>query len=341
MLSRYTHIAFGLIVLCLFCASTKVFAQNEKHASESEASTCLLDIQRLSPERIEPKLWENFELLYEVQYKSDCRLKYEIARLPSSGISCTNVEHKSSEGDSSFSDQLKLSCKLERPGYYFPQPLELSLYNEAESKSLTLTLPKTKVGHPLEPYVEDKSAFKEPPFIAWPKTLSLSYAIAVLFILGLIVAGIIYYAKRQKSTQSAARDMLSPEDRVRSRLNQLKDRHCSSAREFKAFYDELSHILRSYLHEKLQIPALEHTTSQLANLLQNRNLASDSKENVHRILHESDKVKFTTTTAGIKQNMDMIQLCLNTVLQIQRELQAQNGETAESEGDDLSASIEE
>jgi hypothetical protein len=60
----------------------------------------------------------------------------------------------------------------------------------------------------------------------------------------------------------------------------------------KEFYSELSRILRGYLEDQFQMPALETTTDELMDLLKKRAFSADLLEKIQDLLQTADLVKF-------------------------------------------------
>jgi hypothetical protein len=60
----------------------------------------------------------------------------------------------------------------------------------------------------------------------------------------------------------------------------------------KAFYSELSHILRGYLEEQFMMPALETTTDELIQLMKKRDFSAEIIQKAQDLLQTADLVKF-------------------------------------------------
>lgn len=60
----------------------------------------------------------------------------------------------------------------------------------------------------------------------------------------------------------------------------------------KAFYSELSHILRGYLEDQFMIPALETTTDELISLMKKRGFSAKIIQKSQNLLQTADLVKF-------------------------------------------------
>jgi len=71
-------------------------------------------------------------------------------------------------------------------------------------------------------------------------------------------------------------------------LEKLERSQLPEKRKFKEFYDTVSDTLRKYLEEELGIPALEMTTSELSQTIEQYPFKDDLME----LLREADLVKF-------------------------------------------------
>ena len=136
-----------------------------------------------------------------------------------------------------------------------------------------------------EPYVLDDFI----PYLIWVA-------------LGLVlIAGLIYYLKTRKKEEiieEEAISLLPPFDEALERLQKLDEKLLWQNNHVKQYYSELTDIVRSYIEKELKIPALESTTDELIETLQDFNDAKtidasrDSIRKLKALLREADLVKF-------------------------------------------------
>lgn len=69
-----------------------------------------------------------------------------------------------------------------------------------------------------------------------------------------------------------------------------------------AFYADLSMILRTYLEQRFQIPALESTTREIMPLLKNTNFPASLTKALQEILYQSDMAKFAAQAPEEQQH---------------------------------------
>jgi len=85
---------------------------------------------------------------------------------------------------------------------------------------------------------------------------------------------------------------LSPQDEAQQRLKRLWDEDWA-ARDLKAFYGELTGVVRRYLERTMEIPALEQTTEEsLRDLAARRSLPAEAAPRLRSVLESADLVKF-------------------------------------------------
>lgn len=123
----------------------------------------------------------------------------------------------------------------------------------------------------------------------------------VLAILGAIVAGIWYYRKRSGKPVAAKakkEELISPIERASRELKELENKNLLEKGAVKDYYSQLTDIARNYIEEAIHIPAMESTTSELIEAMRTAvvkkkmNLTQETFEELERILHTADMVKF-------------------------------------------------
>lgn len=133
------------------------------------------------------------------------------------------------------------------------------------------------------------------------------YLLLALLILGIIGFLMYWFIWRKKPlTEAEEIALLPPYDRAKLALKKLDESHYLEQSEIKAYYSELTLIIRKYLDEKVYDRALESTTDELVNrlnLLKDGNQIELSKEdirNIETILKRADLVKFAKSAPDIE-----------------------------------------
>ena len=142
------------------------------------------------------------------------------------------------------------------------------------------------------------------------------YSIVALILLGLVVLLLYWFIWKSKPlTEEEKAALLPPYERAKLALKVLDDSSYLQNNEIKAYYSDLTQIIRTYLDEKVYDRALESTTDELINritLLREGNKIDLSKEdikNIETILKRADLVKF----AKSKPDIALAQLDRNTI----------------------------
>ena len=133
------------------------------------------------------------------------------------------------------------------------------------------------------------------------------YLLLALLIVGIIGFLLYWFIWRKKPLSEAEQiALLPPYDRAKLALKKLDESQYLEQSEIKAYYSELTLIIRKYLDEKVYDRALESTTDELVtrlNLLKDCNQIELSKEdirNIETILKRADLVKFAKSAPDIE-----------------------------------------
>jgi hypothetical protein len=123
------------------------------------------------------------------------------------------------------------------------------------------------------------------------------YILGLLVLAGLGVAGYWYFKKHQKE-KIEEEIYKTPIEKATSLLNNLEKKELWQRGEVKEYYSELTDIVRNYIEEAIEIPAMESTTSELieglkvASRKKKMKLSQETIENLFVVLKQADLVKF-------------------------------------------------
>jgi hypothetical protein len=123
------------------------------------------------------------------------------------------------------------------------------------------------------------------------------YLLGFLLIIGL-AALIYWFVKKYQKKKIEAEIYKTPIEKATSLLNSLEKKELWQKGEVKEYYSELTNIVRNYIEEAIEIPAMESTTSELieglkvASLKKKMTLSQDTIENLFVVLKQADLVKF-------------------------------------------------
>jgi flagellar basal body-associated protein FliL len=123
------------------------------------------------------------------------------------------------------------------------------------------------------------------------------------YLLGLVLlagigAGIYWYFKKHQKQKVEEEVYKTPIEKATSLLNNLEKKELWQHGEVKEYYSELTDIVRNYIEEAIEIPAMESTTSELieglklASNKKKMKLTKDTFDNLLGVLRQADLVKF-------------------------------------------------
>ena len=142
------------------------------------------------------------------------------------------------------------------------------------------------------------------------------YVLLVLFIFALAGFLLYWFVWREKPlTEEEKEALIPPYDRAKLALQELDNAGYLKREEVKAYYSDLTLIIRKYLDEKVYDHSLESTTNELINRLQllkdgnQIDLSKDTIKNIETILKRADLVKF----AKSKPDFELAKLDRNTI----------------------------
>ena len=123
------------------------------------------------------------------------------------------------------------------------------------------------------------------------------YLLGLLLLGGITALGYWYFKKRQKE-RTEEEIYKTPIEKATNLLNNLEKKELWQNGEVKAYYSELTDIVRNYIEEAIEIPAMESTTSELieglkvASRKKKMKLSQETIENLFVVLKQADLVKF-------------------------------------------------
>ncbi len=123
------------------------------------------------------------------------------------------------------------------------------------------------------------------------------YLLGLVLLAGLGALGYWYFKKRQKE-KIEEEVYKTPIEKATNLLNNLEKKELWQHGEVKAYYSELTDIVRNYIEEAIEIPAMESTTTELieglkvASQKKKMKLSKDTFDNLLGVLKQADLVKF-------------------------------------------------
>lgn len=142
----------------------------------------------------------------------------------------------------------------------------------------------------------------------------------ILIVLGLIVfiALIWFFSQKKEKIENAEQDIKLPAHIIAFKaLNELENKQLWQQGKFKAFYSELSYIMREYLENRFAINALESVTEEILTNLNPFSIEKLQTENLKDILQTADLVKYAKVKPSEEKHQNMMNLSLKFVQETQ------------------------
>jgi hypothetical protein len=123
------------------------------------------------------------------------------------------------------------------------------------------------------------------------------YLLFVLLLAG-IAAFVYWYIKKRQKNKIEEEIYKTPIEKATSLLNSLEKKELWQQGEVKEYYSELTDIVRNYIEEAIEIPAMESTTAELieglklASKKKKMKLSQETIDNLFVVLKQADLVKF-------------------------------------------------
>jgi hypothetical protein len=192
-------------------------------------------------------------------------------------------------------------------GYWAIPPLRLTIGGRpAETEPLLLHV----VGVPIDANGEPRAdkPLIELPFspLWWLREHGGWFAGAA--ILAVIAVVIMLLIKRRKPVpKTAPAELAIPlPERVLALLQDLERRRLWQQGEHKAYQSQLTDILRGYVEERFQVPALERTTDELVHELRVSPMLPEQQTLLANMLRAADLVKFAKAIPGPTENEQLM-----------------------------------
>ncbi len=173
-----------------------------------------------------------------------------------------------------------------------PLAIRLTGGQMATTNPLELVVIATPAPSDLNDMADLKDILHEP--VWWSDYLPWVLAIAGLIALVFVVQ---WLQNRRQRRGSRSRSLELPADELaRRKLSVLDRKKLWQAGDVKAYYAELTFILREYLQKRYSIPALESTTEETLAYLQQCDFPPDLRQPLTETLLQADLVKFAKST---------------------------------------------
>jgi hypothetical protein len=162
------------------------------------------------------------------------------------------------------------------------------------------------------------------PIVREPAKLSdyLPYIIIAVILIILIIAGIIY-SRRKPKTQKVVevRDLKPPHVIALEALDALEREKLWQQGLIKEYHSRMNHIMRTYLEQRYQIPALESTSTEIIYHLRKINLSDNLLQQIREVMMVEDLIKFAKAEPAIDIHAQYLEFARALILQTKAEPQ--------------------
>ena len=134
----------------------------------------------------------------------------------------------------------------------------------------------------------------------------LPWILGSLAAIALIVTGIWYFRKRKKKEpifQLKPKVALPPNEKALQEFEKLRIKKLWQNGKIKEYHSELTEILRRYIEDRFQVPALEQTSAEITgSLYNNADCSRNTLDKLNRLLILADMVKFAKAQPVATEN---------------------------------------
>lgn len=158
-------------------------------------------------------------------------------------------------------------------------------------------------------------------FWDWLKDNWLWVVIPLVVILAVI--GFIYYLKKRPKKEVVVEKTAPalPDYTIAlNKLYALRDKKLWQQEEFKAYYIELTDVLRDYLEKRYQIKAHEQTTDEIFLGLRNKSIPANTRNILKQVLVLADLVKFAKEKPLPNENEQSMENAIGFVMLTKQEI---------------------
>lgn len=220
--------------------------------------------------------------------------------------------------------------------YIIPQQEVLISNKKYFTDSLMVNVATVKVDTTKQGLFEIKSIKSE------PKTFDdYKHLWWVLIPILLLIALILYFIFRKKKEEIIPKVYVAPIQEAMQRLVELDSKQLLQQNKIKIYYSELTDIVRTYIEKDIKIPALESTTNELIETINDFNESSKlgiSKETIQqlkKVLESADLVKFAKSKPIVEEIKSDRTIIENILKDTEGAVHKKRVKEAESKGEQI------
>ncbi len=279
-----------VIFCCILLSGINTYGQNVSASATLDSTTILIGGQiDLRIEVSQPKdLKINFPVFNDTITKN-------IEIVEKGGIDSLKMDN-----DRIVLSQLYRITSFDSGLHYIP-PIKFEVF-DGELKKLVDTDPLSlRVVNPFQKVDPEKGMFdikgvQETPFKLSEILEYIYWVLGVLIVLGLSIWGYLYYRKKHQG-ENNVKIKVKPDEPAHviaiRELDKVKEAKLWENNKVKDFYTSVSNILREYIENRYDIPALEQTSLEiLSDIKKSVKIDKEIFDQLSQVLELSDLVKF-------------------------------------------------
>lgn len=148
---------------------------------------------------------------------------------------------------------------------------------------------------------------QEDPMTLEEILINLGVGLGILAVLGLIIWLVIRYQRKEPIIPPRPRPQVPAHERAMRELGELESQRLWQSGDIKSYYAEISTILRRYIENRYQIPALESVTDEITRDLRSLNVPEKQLKTLTELLQAADLAKFAKSQPTEKDNLQAIE----------------------------------
>jgi len=201
-------------------------------------------------------------------------------------------------------------------GYYAIKPFVFIVNNEVvETEPILLEVRNIPIEN-----LEQIRDIKKPIEVelTWLDYVKMHYQKVLIGLLILLVIFVLYKFLMREKTEvvvvEKAEPKIAPHIIALKKLYDLNGKKLWQKNKVKMYYTDLSEIVREYIENRFNVPALEQTTIEIISSIQHKSeINSDQKAALKDLLQLSDMVKFAKFKTLADENSKMYESALNFI----------------------------
>ena len=201
-------------------------------------------------------------------------------------------------------------------GYYAIKPFVFIVNNEVvETEPILLEVRNIPIEN-----LEQIRDIKKPIEVelSWLDYVKMHYQKVLIGLLILLVIFVLYKFLMREKTEvvvvEKAKPKIAPHIIALKKLYDLNGKKLWQKNKVKMYYTDLSEIVREYIENRFNVPALEQTTIEIISSIQHKSeINSDQKAALKDLLQLSDMVKFAKFKTIADENSKMYESALNFI----------------------------